>query len=423
MSTTAPAPAIQRAPEIALPAYALALAVLAQLGIALFVLNVVAIPLLIVTVGFPMLLGIIPAVRGFANLHRSLTRTIAGVEIPSPYKTPPVPGPINFIRTALTDPATWRDLAWLIVNAVVGFTLNLLAAVLFLASLFYLVYPFLWWVTPRGVFDYHLGFIKIDSLPESFLSWPVAVLFFLLWRRYGRRLLQMNASLTRSLLGPNESARLATRVRELAETRAETVDTQAAELRRIERDLHDGAQARLAALSMNLGMAEEMVERDPVSAQQLLTEARQSAGQALSELRDLVRGIHPPVLADRGLQGAVQALALACPLKIDVQIDLPGRPPAPVESAAYFAVAEALANLTKHSAATTAWIQITYGEGRLHVLVGDDGIGGAEVCPGGGLHGIERRLAAFDGTLMVASPTGGPTTVVIELPCELTPAL
>jgi signal transduction histidine kinase len=273
-------------------------------------------------------------------------------------------------------------------------------------------------VTPAGVFDQPLGFMTIDTFGETFLLWPVAVIFFMLWSSFGGRLQKADAHLAKSLLGPTESAQLAIRVRELAESRAETVDTQAAELRRIERDLHDGAQARLAALSMNLGMAEEMVNRDPAQAAALLTEARESAGQALSELRDLVRGIHPPVLADRGLEGAVKALALSCPFKVDVMIDLPGRPPAPVESAAYFAVAEALANIVKHSAATSAWIQITHEQERLHILVGDDGVGGATVRPGGGLYGIERRLAAFDGTLTVASPTGGPTTVIMELPCE-----
>jgi signal transduction histidine kinase len=161
------------------------------------------------------------------------------------------------------------------------------------------------------------------------------------------------------------------------------------------------------------------VERDPATAQQLLTEAREAAGQALTELRDLVRGIHPPVLADRGLEGAVRALALACPLRVDVTTDLPGRPPAPVESAAYFAVAEALANVVKHSAATTAWVQIAYEQNGLHMIVGDDGIGGATVETGGGLYGVQRRLAAFDGTLTVSSPGGGPTTVVMELPCDL----
>jgi len=409
-----------RAPMIALPAFGLAMAIMAELGIALFVLQTVAMPLIAVWVGIPMLLGVIPAIRAFANLHRRLAWTVSGVEIPTPYKQPKYPGMIQRLRTWFTDPATWRDYAWLIVNAVVGFTLNLLSAVLFLCSIFYLIYPFLVWVTPPGVFDELFGLVHVNPV-TAFAVWPIALGFFLLWLKVGPKLMRANSLLTRSLLGPTESARLALRVQELAETRAETVDTQAAELRRIERDLHDGAQARLAALSMNLGMAETLVDRDPAAAQQLLTEARESAGQALTELRDLVRGIHPPVLADRGLDGAVRALAMACPLKVDVDIDLPGRPPAPVESAAYFAVAEVLANVVKHSAATTAWIQISYENEGLHMIVGDDGIGGAEVSPGGGLHGVQRRLAAFDGTLTVASPGGGPTTVVMELPSALKP--
>jgi signal transduction histidine kinase len=409
---------VRRAPTFQLPFYALGLAILAELGIALFVINVVAIPLIVVTVGIPILLGAIPATRGFADLHRKLAGQINGVEIPRPYRRPPVPGIVNYLRTALTDRATWRDLAWLIVNAVLGFTMLVLSASLFFGSVFYLIYPFLVWVTPAGVFDHPFGFFTVNAV-ESFMMWPFAVLLFVLWWRYGRPLVRANARLTASLLGPTESARLEQRVRQLATTRAESVDTQAAELRRIERDLHDGAQARLAALSMNLGLAETLVERDPATAQQLLTEARESASHALTELRDLVRGIHPPVLADRGLDGAVRALAMACPLRVDVQIELPGRPPAPVESAAYFAIAEALANLVKHSAATTAWIQISYEHSRLHVLVGDDGIGGAEVTEGGGLHGVQRRLAVFDGTLTVVSPGGGPTTVVLDVPCEL----
>jgi signal transduction histidine kinase len=415
ITQVAPAPRISR---IAQPFVGLALAILAEIGIAFFVLNVVSVPLVAVWVGIPMLLAVIPSVRWFADLHRKLLGHLTGVQIQRPYRKPPVPGMLMWLRTVLRDPATWRDLAWLIVNAVVGFTLTLVSAVLFLSSIFYLIYPFLWSVTPDGVFDQPFGFFTLDTFVESFFMLPLAVLCFVLWLKFGPGLLKADAHVAKSLLGPTESAQLALRVRELAESRAETVDTQAAELRRIERDLHDGAQARLAALSMNLGMAEEMVDRDPAQAQALLTEARQSASQALSELRDLVRGIHPPVLADRGLEGAVKALALTCPFKVDVTINLPGRPAAPVESAAYFAVAEALANIVKHAAATTAWIQLSHEEERLHILVGDDGVGGATIRPGGGLYGIERRLAAFDGTLTVASPTGGPTTVIMELPCE-----
>ncbi|WP_112239597.1 sensor histidine kinase [Kribbella monticola] len=416
--TQAPPQAPMRFPRLAQPFIALFLAVLAELGIAFFVLNVVAVPLIAVWVGIPLLLVFVPCVRWFANCHRTLFGAISGTEIPRPYKKPPLPGVLMWLRTTLTDPATWRDIAWLLANAVVGFVLTLVSAVLFFTTAFYLIYPLLVGVTPHGVFDEPFGGLITLNFWQSFGMVPLGLVAFGLWYAVGERLLKADAVLGRSLLGPTESAKLAIRVRELSESRAETVDTQAAELRRIERDLHDGAQARLAALSMNLGMAEEMVSRDPAQAAALLTEARESASTALSELRDLVRGIHPPVLADRGLEGAVKALALTCPFKVDVTIELPGRPPAPVESAAYFAVAEALANIVKHSAATTAWIQITHESERLHILVGDDGVGGATVRPGGGLHGIERRLNAFDGTLTVASPTGGPTTVIMELPCE-----
>ncbi|MEU4395529.1 sensor histidine kinase [Kribbella sp. NPDC023855] len=419
MTITQQAPkAPMRFPRLAQPFIALGLAVMAEIGIAFFVLNVVAVPLIAVWVGIPLLLVFVPCVRWYANCHRVLYAGLIGTTIPKPYKKPPMPGILMWLRTTLTDPATWRDIAWLLVNAVVGFTLTLLSAVLFLASIFYLIYPFLVWVTPDGVFTEPFGGIFTVNVATSFVMIPFGLFAFLIWLGAGERLLKAAAYVGKSLLGPTESAQLAIRVRELADSRAETVDTQAAELRRIERDLHDGAQARLAALSMNLGMAEEMVARDPAQAAALLTEARESASTALSELRDLVRGIHPPVLADRGLEGAVKALALSLPFKVDVTIDLPGRPPAPVESAAYFAVAEALANALKHAAATTAWVQLTHENERLHILVGDDGVGGATVRPGGGLYGIERRLAAFDGTLTVASPTGGPTTVIMELPCE-----
>jgi signal transduction histidine kinase len=177
-------------------------------------------------------------------------------------------------------------------------------------------------------------------------------------------------------------------------------------------------QARLVALGMSLGMADELVGEDPHAARELLAEARHRTGQALAELREVVRGIHPPVLADRGLEGAVRALALANPLPTEVEVDIPGRLPAPVESAAYFAVAETLGNVIKHSQATRSWVRLRYADGRLVMVVGDDGRGGADPGNGTGLLGIRRRLAAFDGTLVVTSPPGGPTIVTMELPCE-----
>lgn len=205
----------------------------------------------------------------------------------------------------------------------------------------------------------------------------------------------------------------------MTETRHEAVDTAASELRRIERDLHDGAQARLVAMGMNLGTIEALIEKDPAQAKQLLATARESSAEALTELRDLVRGIHPPVLAERGLGDAVKALALRLPIPCDVDVELTGRADAPVESAAYFAVSEALTNAAKHSGADRIWVDLRHSDGALKFTVTDNGRGGASVGAGSGLSGIERRLGTFDGIMAVSSPAGGPTMVTMEIPCEL----
>jgi signal transduction histidine kinase len=212
---------------------------------------------------------------------------------------------------------------------------------------------------------------------------------------------------------------LAGRVQRLTESRGHAVDAAAAELRRIERDLHDGAQARLVALGMNLRAVERVLPSSPQAALALVAEARETSVRALSELRDLIRGICPPVLADRGLGHAVQALVLDTPLPTALEIDLPGRLPAPVESACYFAVAEALANAVKHSGARHAGIRIRYASGLLRIEVADDGVGGADPEQGTGLQGVERRLGTFDGIMAVSSPLGGPTMIVMEVPCAL----
>jgi signal transduction histidine kinase len=227
--------------------------------------------------------------------------------------------------------------------------------------------------------------------------------------------------LARALLGPAGQAQLASQVRHLTQTRAEALDAGAAEIRRIERDLHDGAQARLVAMGMTLDAAGQVVDTNPEAARALLYEARDASVRALAELRALVRGIHPPVLADRGLTDAIHALALDSPLRIDVVSDVCDRLPAPVESAAYFAVSELLANVSKHAGARRAWIDIRHAEGMLRVGVTDDGHGGADPAApkSTGLRGIERRLAAFDGVLAVSSPPGGPTSVTMEIPCAL----
>ena len=210
--------------------------------------------------------------------------------------------------------------------------------------------------------------------------------------------------------------RLSRRVETLETSRLGAVEEQDAELRRIERDLHDGAQARLVALGMSLGMAEQKFESDPEGAQQLVAEARAGVAEALKEMRDLARGIYPPVLADRGIGAALETLADRSPLTTTVSVDLPERPPAPVETAAYFVAAEAMANAAKHSGAGRIDISVGRNDGMLEVEIHDDGSGGADAA-GSGLAGLRRRVEALDGTLTVQSPAGGPTTIRAELPC------
>jgi signal transduction histidine kinase len=223
----------------------------------------------------------------------------------------------------------------------------------------------------------------------------------------------------RTLLRPEPDPELTGRVRRLTETRGHAIDAATSELRRIERDLHDGAQARLVALGMNLRAVERMLPASPQAALALVAEARETSSRALSDLRNLVRGIYPPVLADRGLGHAVQALALDTPLPVRVDVDLPGRLSAPVESACYFAVAEVLANAVRHSGAGQVDIRIRHADGVLRIEVCDDGIGGADQAKGTGLQGVERRLGTFDGIMAVSSPTGGPTMIAMEVPCAL----
>ncbi len=249
-------------------------------------------------------------------------------------------------------------------------------------------------------------------MAETAYPWPVWPLLGLTVAVVG------HALLFPSPVSAREQA-LEARVGTLTESRRNVLEIQELELRRVERDLHDGAQARLVSLGMSLGLAEQLLQTHPDEAQQLLADARTTAGEALSDLRDLVRGIHPPVLADRGLEGAVRALVVTVPIPVEVRMDLPpGRLAEPVESALYFAVAESIANIVKHSAASKAWIRAEHTPEMLSVVIGDDGCGGADPDGGSGLAGVARRLAAFDGTLSVVSPRGGPTILRAEIPCE-----
>lgn len=402
------------------------LAGLAAMGLAftnlpLVVASVVALALAPVPfLGLALTPWAMTLVRMRADLERRRASR-AGVLVTRPYHPPPeraVAGGWQRFRWIVTDPATWRDLAWLLPGAIVGFGLGMIAVVVPLYGLAGLTLAPVWiWLVSDW---YGYGAVwSIDTIGEGLLCLPQGAVILAAGLWVAPWLRRVDALFARLLLAPTTATELRLRVAHLTITRADTVDAQAAELRRIERDLHDGVQARLVSLSMVIGLADTLIDRNPAQAHKLLAEARESSGAALIELRHLVRGIHPPVLAERGLGGAVRALALSLPMPITVDIDLPGRPDTPVESAAYFAVAEALTNMVRHSRAHTGSVRLRYVHGTLAITVTDDGVGGANPSAGTGLHGIERRLAAFDGTMALSSSPGGPTVINMELPCAL----
>ncbi|MEU1669463.1 sensor domain-containing protein [Streptomyces sparsogenes] len=330
----------------------------------------------------------------------------------------------------LGDEGFWRDLRWAWLEPWLGGLLVALPLALVEYGAFgALVQPFVW---------RHLGdgnwyaFIPVRSTPTMLAALALGLVFIAAGLRLAPRVLALHGRWSRRLLSAPRSTELARRVERLTDIRDEALDAQAAELRRIERDLHDGAQARLVALGMTLDEATRLLGADGAdsadsaraigdddirAARALLLEVRETSARALQDLRDLVHGIQPPVLADRGLGDAVRSLALDSFLDVHVEARLPGRLPAAVESAAYFAVGELLANAAKHSGAQEVRIALTHEDARLRVTVTDDGRGGADPSGGTGLHGVRRRLGTFDGTLALHSPPGGPTTVTLEIPC------
>ncbi|MFD5079323.1 sensor histidine kinase [Streptomyces sp. NPDC058371] len=403
-------------------ARALALAVGGLTGsVVLFVLAVVSIALVPIGVGIVTTPWVLTGVRAFADRRRIVAAEWCGVRIPAAYR--PLPADANpWARCfgMLRDPATWRDLGWLPVDMTAGFVTALLPAALLLYPLegFALALG-LWRVFTDGTrVGWWYGFVPISGQATALAAAALGAVLLAASCYLNPPLLRVHFLLTRSVLAPGEGE-LSERVRVLTETRRDAVDTSAAELRRIERDLHDGAQARLVAMGMDLGTVEALIEKDPARARKLLAEARRSSAEALTELRDLVRGIHPPVLAERGLGDAVRALALRLPLESEVNVDLTGRAEAPVEAAAYFAVSEVLTNAVKHSGADRLWVDLHHADGMLRISVTDNGKGGARIGAGTGLTGVERRLGTFDGVLAVSSPAGGPTMVTLEIPCAL----
>jgi signal transduction histidine kinase len=410
------------------PVQGITLYVLSMLSIGMFVLDVNVIAFSSLGVGLLLVPIVVPLSRRFANASRRLSHRWQGVEIPRPYRPAPqfqrgFIGWFERYRWIMTDPATWRDLAWHLLNPIIGGTMALFAGIMFLYGVYGIVISALWNLLTRHteMNDWYT-FVHVHQGAASYWRWvPLGMGIFLMLLSFAvaPALLRGQARWNRVLLKPTRAAELRQRVQRLTETRADAVDVSAAELRRIERDLHDGAQARLVAMGMNLSAAAALIEKHPDEARELLTEARDASVKALTELRGLVRGIHPPVLADRGLADAVRALALDSALTVEVTADLPGRAQAPVESAAYFAASELLTNVAKHADADRVWIDLSYAEGRLRMTVTDDGHGGADLDKGTGLRGVERRIGTFDGLMTVTSPPGGPTVITLEIPCVL----
>ncbi|MET9856584.1 sensor histidine kinase [Streptomyces sp. NPDC006450] len=402
----------------------LALAVFSLGGSIVFiVLTIVSSVLMVIGIGAFTTPLVLQGVRWFANVRRVLAAEWSDVRIPAAYRPFPADmrtgaaGQIEKLGYMKSDPATWRDLRWLFVDMIAGFVTALLPAALFLYPLEgYAIAIGLWRVyTDSG--SYWFGPVHVTGQWSALGAALFGTALLAVGVRVNPTLLRLHFLLTKSVLAP-AGLDLHERVEQLTRTRHDAVDTSAAELRRIERDLHDGAQARLVAMGMSLGAIEALIGNDPEKAKELVAKARSESVDALAELRDLVRGIHPPVLAERGLGDAARALALRMPVRVEVNIDLPGRAPASVETAAYFAISEVLTNVVKHAGAERIWLDIDYQDRMLQITVTDNGRGGADPS-GSGLTGIERRLGTFDGVLAVSSPEGGPTMVTMEIPCAL----
>ncbi len=398
--------------------YALVGGPVALLGLAYALLAVVpGVVLSVTVVGLPWLTAGVVGARGPAAAHRWLAGVLLAttVEHPPPFR--PRPGVLGWVRSGLADATGWRALLYLVVKVPLAVSAFLLSAAFWLYGLLALSFPA--WSRPvnfphdsswrDGLSpDYRINGVDVGPWIYLPLVALVGVLLLLAAPWVTRAVVALDTLVLRTLLRP-------TRTADLQETRALAVDDSAAALRRIERDLHDGAQAQLVALAMKLGLAkEELTAGDTAAALELVDTAHEGAKQALVELRNLARGIHPPVL-DSGLVPALQSLAARSPLPVQLRLELADRPSPAIETIAYFSAAELLANVAKHSHARTAALMLsTPAPGWLRLCVRDDGVGGAR--PGSGLAGLADRVRTVDGRIDISSPPGGPTVVAVELP-------
>ncbi|MFJ8749677.1 sensor histidine kinase [Streptomyces sp. NPDC102441] len=376
--------------------------------------------LLITFLGIPVLAAGLVMCRGFGVVERGRARGLLRLDIAEPAPARGKGGLMSWVGAVLKSGVSWRHLLYALLHmpwAVFAFSV----AVAFWAyGWAAFTYPLWRWVFPAyaGIDGIQLygdqtHQFYLDSPFELAVTSAFGLALVLVTPWIIRGLASVDRAMVLGLLSPS---RLATRVSELESDRGVVVDTAAADLRRIERDLHDGAQARLVALAMDLGLAKEKLDHDPEAAARMVDEAHGEVKVALQELRDLARGIHPAVLTDRGLDAALSAIASRCTVPVKVAVDLESRPAQAIEGIAYFTVSELLQNVSKHARATRASVDVWRAGDRLMLQVGDDGRGGAGVSTGSGLAGLTERLDAVDGILVVDSPAGGPTTVTAELP-------
>jgi signal transduction histidine kinase len=365
------------------------------------------------------------AVPAFTAMHRYRLRTTAGVDIPPP---PAIEHRLSRagIAAAARSPATWRQLGYHLLAAPLLAAAAAVAVAAWLGGVVWtLVYAWAWTLSPHSLLGHDQsspanGYILHRlGIPLDVYLTGAGLLLLAAAPRLTAAVAALDARAARILLGPSRTQELEHQVEHLTQTRTGAVDAADAERRRLERDLHDGTQQRLVALAMNLGLA-RVQAGTAEQAQQALAEAHEDAKTALAELRNLVRGLHPAVLEDRGLDAALSGIAARMPIPVRLTVDLPrpqDRPPATIEAVAYFVVSESLTNITKHAQASQAEVIVQRAGDRLHVIVSDDGVGGADPSRGTGLAGLAKRVAAVDGTFDIVSPPGGPTLITVDLPC------
>ncbi len=378
--------------------------------------------LMVTFLGVPVLAACLAGCRGLGVVERARARALLGARVEEPEPVPRArPGFMGWVGALLRSGTSWRHALYALVSFPWSVFCFGLVVPLWTSGWALLTYPLWKWVFPRYVGqpglqlygDSHGHGFYLSASEEVAGTAAAGLLLVLATPWVIRGLAGVDRLMVQGMLGPS---RLATRVTELESDRGVVVDTAAADLRRIERDLHDGAQARLVALAMDLGLAKEKLTEDPEAAARMVDEAHGEVKIALQELRDLARGIHPAILTDRGLGPALSAVATRCSATVTVTVDLPARPAAAIEGIAYFTASELLTNISKHSAARTASVDIWKAQDHILVMVTDDGRGGASADAGSGLAGLAERLDAVDGLLVVDSPAGGPTRVTAELP-------